>query len=120
MAEMAADVAASRLMVRTAASMLDAKSPNATAYCAMAKLFATDRCFDVCNRALQMFGGYGYLKDAAVQQYMRDTRVHQILEGTYPLSPIFFQAATYATLFPFPSLGTNEVMRMIVSRELLK
>ncbi|PVV01983.1 hypothetical protein BB560_003577 [Smittium megazygosporum] len=94
-AEMASKLVASRLMVRSAARLLDAGSPTATASCAMAKQFATDACFDVCNRSLQLFGGYGYLKDYPVQQYMRDTRVHQILEGT------------------------NEIMKVIVSRSLL-
>ncbi|KAI9209174.1 acyl-coenzyme A dehydrogenase family, member 8 [Polychytrium aggregatum] len=96
LAEMAIALNSSRLMVRNAASMLDAKAPDAAAHCAMAKVHATDECFNVCNTALQLHGGYGYLKDYRVQQYTRDLRVHQILEGT------------------------NEVMRMIVSRELLK
>ena len=97
---MATDLVASRLLVHRAAQALDNCAPNRVALCAMAKLFATDKCFDVsevscgpvlvgphcpfaqvCNAALQMHGGYGYLKDYAVQQYMRDTRVHQILEG---------------------------------------
>lgn len=78
---MATDLVASRLMVRQAAASLDAAAPSHVALCSMAKLFATDKCFDICNGALQMHGGYGYLKDYAVQQYMRDTRVHQILEG---------------------------------------
>lgn len=95
LADMATDLVASRLMVRQAASALDQLSPNHVTLCAMAKLFATDKCFDICNQALQMHGGYGYLKDYPVQQYMRDCRVHQILEGT------------------------NEVMRLLVSRELL-
>ena len=97
---MATDLVASRLLVHRAAQALDNCAPNRVALCAMAKLFATDKCFDVsevscgpvlvgphcpfaqvCNAALQMHGGYGDLKDYAVQQYMRDTRVHQILEG---------------------------------------
>uniref|UniRef100_A0A8C0ETN4 Acyl-CoA dehydrogenase family member 8 n=1 Tax=Bubo bubo TaxID=30461 RepID=A0A8C0ETN4_BUBBB len=69
---------------------------DAAVLCSMAKLFATDECFAICNQALQMHGGYGYLKDYAVQQFVRDIRVHQILEGT------------------------NEVMRMIVARNLLQ
>ncbi|RKP25568.1 mitochondrial isobutyryl-CoA dehydrogenase [Syncephalis pseudoplumigaleata] len=96
MAEMAANLNASRLMVREAARLLDEQSPMATSYCAMAKLFATDQCFKICNQALQLHGGYGYLKDYPVQQWMRDSRVHQILEGT------------------------NEIMRMIVARELVR
>lgn len=78
---MATSLVASRLMVRNAASALDKKSENFVELCAMAKLFATDHCFAICNEALQLHGGYGYLKDYPVQQYMRDTRVHQILEG---------------------------------------
>jgi len=95
LAEMATDLVASRLMVRTAAEAIDSKSKNAATLAAMAKLQATDKCFNICNSALQLHGGYGYLKDYAVQQFMRDTRVHQILEGT------------------------NEVMRMIIARQLL-
>ena len=81
MAEMATNLVASRLMVRNAAHSLDIRSPAHVALCSMAKLFATDKCFDVCNESLQLHGGYGYLKDYPVQQYMRDCRVHQILEG---------------------------------------
>ncbi len=80
---MATSLAASRLMVRNAASALDNGANNAVDLCAMAKLFATDHCFTICNEALQLHGGYGYLKDYPVQQLMRDTRVHQILEGMY-------------------------------------
>ncbi|XP_032905740.1 isobutyryl-CoA dehydrogenase, mitochondrial isoform X1 [Amblyraja radiata] len=95
LAEMATGLVASRLMVRNAAAALQEARQDAVALCAMAKLFATDECFTICNQALQMHGGYGYLKDYAVQQFMRDIRVHQILEGT------------------------NEVMRMLISRNLL-
>jgi hypothetical protein len=63
--------------------------------CAMAKRFATDAGFDICNQALQLLGGYGYLKDYPIERFVRDTRVHQILEGT------------------------NEIMRLIVARKLL-
>lgn len=95
LAEMATDLTASRLMVRNAATALDNESPQAVQMCAMAKLFATDNCFKIVNQALQMHGGYGFLKDYAVQQYLRDIRVHQILEGT------------------------NEVMKIIISRSLM-
>ncbi|XP_072557227.1 isobutyryl-CoA dehydrogenase, mitochondrial isoform X1 [Paramormyrops kingsleyae] len=95
LAEMATRLVASRLMVRQAAASLQEGRDDAVALCSMAKLFATDECFTICNQALQMFGGYGYLKDYPVQQFVRDLRVHQILEGT------------------------NEVMRMIISRSLL-
>ncbi|GFN89876.1 isobutyryl-coa dehydrogenase, mitochondrial [Plakobranchus ocellatus] len=95
LAEMATQLVASRLIVRNAAVALDSQDPNAVALCSMAKLFATEECFKICNSAMQIFGGYGYLKDYPVQQYMRDCRVHCILEGT------------------------NEIMRMLVSRDLL-
>uniref|UniRef100_G3P902 Isobutyryl-CoA dehydrogenase, mitochondrial n=1 Tax=Gasterosteus aculeatus aculeatus TaxID=481459 RepID=G3P902_GASAC len=95
LAEMATKLVASRLLVREAATALQGNRPDAVSLCSMAKLFATDECFNICNQALQMHGGYGYLKDYAVQQFVRDIRVHQILEGT------------------------NEVMRMIISRNLL-
>ncbi|XP_059143260.1 isobutyryl-CoA dehydrogenase, mitochondrial-like [Physella acuta] len=80
LAEMATQLVASRLIVRNAAKALDNKDVSAVALCSMAKLFATEECFKICNDAMQIFGGYGYLKDYPVQQYMRDTRVHCILE----------------------------------------
>ncbi|KAJ1649298.1 Isobutyryl-CoA dehydrogenase, mitochondrial [Dispira simplex] len=96
LADMATYLNSSRLMVRQAAQLLDSGSSLATSYCAMAKLYATDRCFNITNDCLQLHGGYGYLKDYKVQQFMRDSRVHQILEGT------------------------NEIMRVIVARNILK
>jgi isobutyryl-CoA dehydrogenase len=81
LAEMATSLVAARLFVRHAARALDNRLPNAPKLCAMAKLFVTDKCFDICNSAMQMHGGYGYLKDYAVQQYVRDCRLHQIVEG---------------------------------------
>uniref|UniRef100_A0A2K5IVE2 Isobutyryl-CoA dehydrogenase, mitochondrial n=1 Tax=Colobus angolensis palliatus TaxID=336983 RepID=A0A2K5IVE2_COLAP len=96
LADMATKLVAARLMIRNAAVALQEERKDAVALCSMAKLFATDECFAICNQALQMHGGYGYLKDYAVQQYMRDSRVHQILEGS------------------------NEVMRMLISRSLLQ
>ena len=95
LADMATDLAAARLMIRNAAAMLDEKHPEATLHCAMAKRFATDAGFAICNDAMQLHGGYGYLKDYPIERYLRDARVHQILEGT------------------------NEIMRVIVSRSLL-
>ena len=62
----------------------------------------------ICNDALQIFGGYGYLKDYKVQQYFRDCRVHQILEGFY------------SKTFQNNSLGTNEIMRLLLAKELSK
>jgi len=95
LADMATDLVAARQMVRLAASRLDAGSPDASAYCAMAKRFATDAGFAVCNDALQLHGGYGYLGEFPLERLVRDTRVHQILEGT------------------------NEIMRVIIARKLL-
>jgi alkylation response protein AidB-like acyl-CoA dehydrogenase len=94
-ADMATELEAARLMVRRAACLLDARHPEATLHCAMAKRFATDVSFTVCNEALQLHGGYGYLKDYPIERYLRDVRVHQILEGT------------------------NEIMRVIIARRLL-
>jgi alkylation response protein AidB-like acyl-CoA dehydrogenase len=94
-ADMATELVAARQMVRLAASKLDAAHPDASTYCAMAKRFATDVGFKVCNDALQLHGGYGYLADFPLERLVRDTRVHQILEGT------------------------NEIMRVIVARKVL-
>jgi len=94
-ADMATELDASRLMVHRAADALDKGNPNATTWCAMAKRFATDYGFKVANDALQLHGGYGYIKEYPVERLVRDLRVHQILEGT------------------------NQVMRMIVARKLL-
>lgn len=87
---------ASRLMIRQAAVMMDKNDKDAPTYCAMAKVFATDACFTAANDCLQMFGGYGYLKDYKVEQYTRDLRVHQILEGT------------------------NQIMRLIIAKSITK
>jgi alkylation response protein AidB-like acyl-CoA dehydrogenase len=94
-ADMATELVAARQMVRLAASRLDAGHPDAGTYCAMAKRFSTDIGFKVCNDALQLHGGYGYLADFPLERLVRDTRVHQILEGT------------------------NEIMRVIVARKVL-
>jgi alkylation response protein AidB-like acyl-CoA dehydrogenase len=96
LADMATDLDAARLMVRRAAHALDNKDPAATRYCAMAKRFATDAGFEVANQALQLHGGYGYLRDFPLERIVRDLRVHQILEGT------------------------NEIMRVITARELFR
>jgi len=96
LADMATELEAARLMVRNAADALDKRHPDATKLCAMAKRFATDVGFDVANQALQLHGGYGYLRDFPLERIVRDLRVHQILEGT------------------------NEVMRVIAARELLR
>jgi alkylation response protein AidB-like acyl-CoA dehydrogenase len=96
LADMATELEAARLMVRRGAAAMDARDPSATKYCAMAKRFATDAAFEVANQALQLHGGYGYLKDFPLERIMRDLRVHQILEGT------------------------NEIMRVIIARELFR
>jgi len=95
LADMATELDAARLMVWRAAQALDANAPDKTQYCAMAKRLATDAGFRVCNEALQLHGGYGYMKDYPIERYFRDLRVHQILEGT------------------------NEIMRVIIARKLL-
>ncbi len=95
LADMATDLEASRLMIHKAASLLDARDPAATQHCAMAKRLATDCGFAIVNEALQLHGGYGYIRDYPIERYLRDLRVHQILEGT------------------------NEIMRVIVARRLL-
>lgn len=82
LADMATDVYMSRLGIRDAARLLDEGHPTAAIACASAKKFATDRGFGVCNSALQLHGGYGYLKDFPIERFVRDCRVHQILEGT--------------------------------------
>ena len=96
LADMATELEAARLMIYSAATKVDAKAPDATMKAAMAKRFATDAGFRVINEALQIHGGYGYLKDFPLERHLRDARVHQILEGT------------------------NEIMRVIIARELLK
>ena len=95
LADMATDLDAARLMIHRAAWLLDAKSPEATQASAMAKRLATDTGFRVVDEALQLHGGYGYLKDYPLERYLRDLRVHQILEGT------------------------NEIMRVVVARKLM-
>jgi len=95
LADMLTELTASRQMVRLAAHKLDHGHGEASLYCAMAKRFATDHCFTVCNEALQLHGGYGYLNDYPLERWVRDSRVHQILEGT------------------------NEIMRVIIARRLL-
>jgi len=95
LADMATELVAARQLVRLAAYKLDQNDPEKTAYCAMAKRFATDVGFQVCDAALQIHGGYGYIKEYPLERYFRDVRVHQILEGT------------------------NEIMRVIIARRLL-
>ena len=95
LSDMATELVAARQMVRLAASKLDNNHPDKSTYCAMAKRFATDVGFEVCNQALQIHGGYGYIKEYPLERHVRDVRVHQILEGT------------------------NEIMRVIIGRRLI-
>lgn len=95
LADMVTELVAARQLVRYAASKLDRGDSDATTYCAMAKRFATDVGFKICDQALQIYGGYGYIKEYPMERYFRDVRVHQILEGT------------------------NEIMRLIIARRLL-
>ena len=94
LADMNTELVAARQMVRLAAFKLDNKYPDATTYCAMAKRFATDISYQVCDEALQCFGGSGYIKEYPIERYLRDSRVHRILEGT------------------------NEIMRVIIARRI--
>ncbi len=96
LADMATELEAARLMIRNAAAALDRRDPRATMLCAMAKRFASDTGSNIANDALQLHGGYGYLKDFPAERHVRDLRVHQILEGT------------------------NEIMRVIVAREMFR
>ncbi|MEO2265929.1 acyl-CoA dehydrogenase family protein [Pseudoalteromonas sp. YIC-656] len=95
LADMNTELVAARQMVRLAAFKLDSGDSEKTAYCAMAKRFATDVGVKVCDDALQIHGGYGYIKEYPLERHLRDVRVHQILEGT------------------------NEIMRLIVARRIL-
>jgi alkylation response protein AidB-like acyl-CoA dehydrogenase len=96
LADMATHLDAARLMVHRGAASLDAKHPEATMRCAMGKRFATDLCWQIVDEALQLHGGYGYIKEYGVERYLRDLRVHRILEGT------------------------NEIMRVIIARRMLE
>lgn len=95
LADMATELDAARLMVWRAAAALDRGATDATMHCAMAKRLATDLCFGIVDRALQLHGGYGYIQDYEIERFLRDARVHRILEGT------------------------NEIMRLIIARRLL-
>ena len=95
LADMRIELEASRALLWRACAKLDARAPDATAFCAMAKRFVTDTCSRVADDALQLLGGYGYLADYGIEKIVRDLRVHRILEGT------------------------NEIMRLIVARGML-
>jgi hypothetical protein len=96
LADMATELEAARVFLYQAAWKLDNRTPDATKFCAMAKRFVTDKGFDIVNEALQLHGGYGYLRDYPLERMLRDVRVNQILEGT------------------------NEIMRVIIAREMLR
>lgn len=81
-ADMLTDYEAARLMVYRAAAAMDKGDPQAPMYCAMAKRMATDIAFNISDKAMQLHGGYGYLRDYQIERIFRDLRVHQILEGT--------------------------------------
>ena len=95
LAEQEVKLQSARIFLRQAAWKLDHATPDATKFCAMAKLYVTDAAFDVANQCLQLHGGYGYLADYGIEKLVRDLRVHQILEGT------------------------NEIMRLIITRNLM-
>lgn len=94
-ADMLTKLESARLLIHKAARALDHQHPQAPMYCAMAKRLASDNGFEICNDALQIFGGYGYMCEYPIERYFRDLRVHSILEGT------------------------NEIMRMIIARTAL-
>ncbi len=96
LADMATDLEAARALLYLAAAKVSEGAPDKTRFAAMAKKLASDSGSEIVDKALQMFGGYGYLKDYPIERFWRDLRVHRILEGT------------------------NEVMRMIIGRDLLK
>lgn len=92
LADMATGLETSRNMLWRAASALDANHPDKVTLCAMAKLYVTDKCYKVADQALQLHGGYGYLREYGLEKIVRDLRVHRILEGT------------------------NEIMRVVIGR----
>ncbi|MEQ1538214.1 MAG: acyl-CoA dehydrogenase family protein [Sphingorhabdus sp.] len=96
LADMATDLEAARALLYMAACKVNANAPDKSRFSAMAKRLATDNGSEIVNKALQLFGGYGYLRDYPIERFWRDLRVHSILEGT------------------------NQVMRMIVGRDLLR
>ena len=95
-AEMATELDAARLMVHRAAHSVDQQHPDMILHCAMAKRFASDVGFQISDQALQLLGGYGYLRDYPIERFFRDLRVHRILEGS------------------------NEIMNVIISRHLVQ
>lgn len=96
LADMATDLEAARALLYLAAAKVSSGAPDKTRFAAMAKKLASDNGSQIVDKALQLFGGYGYLRDYPIERFWRDLRVHRILEGT------------------------NEIMRMIIGRDLLK
>ncbi|MEK7343194.1 MAG: acyl-CoA dehydrogenase family protein [Pseudomonadota bacterium] len=96
LADMQTELEAARTLLYAAAVKVTENAPDKTRFAAMAKRFATDTGSSVVDRALQLFGGYGYLLDYPIERFWRDLRVHSILEGT------------------------NQVMRMIIARDMLR
>jgi alkylation response protein AidB-like acyl-CoA dehydrogenase len=92
LADMATSLESSRMLLWRAATALDDDDPDKVELCAMAKRYVTDACYDVADRALQLHGGYGYLREYGLEKIVRDLRVHRILEGT------------------------NEIMRVVIGR----
>jgi alkylation response protein AidB-like acyl-CoA dehydrogenase len=92
LADMATALQTSRNLLWRAAAALDSNHPDKVELCAMAKRYVTDACYDVADRALQLHGGYGYLREYGLEKIVRDLRVHRILEGT------------------------NEIMRVVIGR----
>ena len=102
-ADMYTQLEAARLLVHKAASALDNNTPDVTAMlCAMAKRYATDAGFEICNQALQLYGGYGYIQDYPVERYFRDLRVHQILEGSNEIMRLIIARQFFAEQFVYP------------------
>lgn len=96
LADMATKVEAARNLVYVAAMAVDNGAPSVSKLSAMCKLFATDVAMEVTTNAVQIFGGYGYMRDYPIEKYMRDAKITQIYEGT------------------------NQVQRLVVARALVK
>jgi butyryl-CoA dehydrogenase len=96
LADMAIKVEAARQLVYAAAQAVDQEAPNQTKMAAMSKCFATDVAMEVTTQAVQVFGGYGYMRDYPIEKYMRDAKITQIYEGT------------------------NQIQRMVIARHLIK
>jgi butyryl-CoA dehydrogenase/acyl-CoA dehydrogenase len=96
LADMAMDIEAARLLVYKAAALVDAKDPRMTYFAAVAKCFASDMAMRVTTDAVQLLGGYGYMREFPVERFMRDAKITQIYEGT------------------------NQIQRVVIARDILK